>query len=266
MRTVVAAVDNSSAAAPVVATAEKMAQLYHATARALHVREDGDSVATAAARVAGIEIETTAGVPIEALIGAARQPAVRMVVLGARGTPAGRRPAGTTALELITSVPTPLTVVPPDAPHPGRIDSILVPLDGTPASAAALAGTIDLARGSGIEVVILHVHEEDRLPSFTNHLQHEVRAWAEEFITRHCHCRPEEVRLELRVGVPREHVVDVARVAGVDLVAMGWSQDLAPGRAAVVREVLARCDVPILLVPVDRGDAPDGGRPLREDA
>ena len=214
--------------------------------------------ARAAAEDAGLELETASGTPFEALVQAAREARTRALVLGARGTPTGRRPAGRTALRLITSVSTPLIVVPPDARHPGRIDSVLVPLDGTPASAAALAGTIDLARGSGVEVIVLHVREHERLPRFSEHLQHEARGWAEEFIARNCPCPPEEVKLELRVGAPHEHVLDVARETGVDLIAMGWGQELTPGHAAVVREALARSGVPILLVPVEpRRSAPE---------
>lgn len=251
MTTVIAALDNSSAAAPVVATATRIAELYSATAHALHVREDGAGAARAAAEGAGLELETVSGSPIEMLIDAAEQPTVRAVVLGARATRGGRRPAGSTAMKFIASVSTPLIVVPPDAPNPGRIDSILVPLDGTPASAAALAGTIELARGSGVAVVVLHVHPEGQLPRFSEHLQHEANTWAEEFVARNCPCPLEEVRLELRVGVPHEQLVRVVRETGVDLVAMGWSQELAGGRAAVVREALSRCPVPILLIPVE---------------
>lgn len=35
-----------------------------------------------------------------------------------------------------------------------------------------------------------------------------------------------------------------------DLIALGWSQELAGGGAAVVREALERSRVPVLLVPV----------------
>lgn len=253
MTTVVAAIDNSGAAAPVVATANRIAELYDATARALHVREDGIATARAAAERAGLELEIVEGRPIDALGEAERDPDVQAVVVGSRATSGGPRPAGSTAIEFVGSVSTPVILVPPDIENPGRIESILVPLDGTSASAAALAETISLARRSGVEVVVLHVHEEERLPPFSEHLQHEARAWAEEFVARNCPCPLEEVKLEQRVGVPHEHLVQVVNDTGVDLVAIGWSQELVPGRAAVVREALSRCPVPVLLIPVDSG-------------
>ena len=35
-----------------------------------------------------------------------------------------------------------------------------------------------------------------------------------------------------------------------DLIALGWSQELSADRAPVVRETLARANLPVLLVPV----------------
>jgi hypothetical protein len=45
------------------------------------------------------------------------------------------------------------------------------------------------------------------------------------------------------------HVLVEVEVAQPDLLALGWSQSLAPGRAPVGREALARSPVPVLLVP-----------------
>ena len=251
MSTVIAALDNSAAAEPVIETAIRFGDLYEGVVRAVNVREDGSEAAEAAAREAKVEFESLSGSPVEGLIAAAQEPDVRVMVLAARGRPAGRRPAGSTALALITSIGKPIVVVPPDVSRPERIDRVLVPLDGTRASAAAVAGTINLAREAGLEVVVLHVREEERLPRFSDHLQHESRTWAEEFIARNCPSLPEEVQLELRVGMAEEHLIQVAIGAEVDLVALGWSQDLDAGRAAVVREALARSSVPILLLPIE---------------
>jgi hypothetical protein len=95
----------------------------------------------------------------------------------------------------------------------------------------------------------LHVHELDSLPLFTDQPQHELTAWAQEFLRRHCP-HPEHVRLEVRIGVPGQHVLNVAEQIGADLIALGWAQELAGGRAAVVHEALERSRVPVLLVPV----------------
>ena len=111
-----------------------------------------------------------------------------------------------------------------------------------------------LAADATVEIVVAHVHEERTLPAFSDHLAHEVRAWSEEFLARNCPSAP-DATLELRVGEPHEHVLDILHHSGCDLVALGWSQDLAPGHAAVVRRMLADSPVPVLLIPASRDAA-----------
>jgi hypothetical protein len=93
------------------------------------------------------------------------------------------------------------------------------------------------------------VHDEGSLPPFTDQPQHETESWAREFLARYCP-GVELERLHLRVGWPGENIVRVARELEVDMIALGWAQDLSPGRAAVVRAALERSSVPALLVPV----------------
>lgn len=262
MTRVVAALDNDSAARPVAATASRLAELLDASAEAIHVREDGQRTVEGSAAAAGMHLRTVSGNPLSALVAVCEETDVRALVLGTCGVPGSRTPAGSTVLELITRVHKPLVVVPPASPHAGRIDRVLVPLDGTPASTEALKGTIRLARWSEVEVIVLHVHEHEQLPGFSDHVQHEAPAWADEFMARYWPVPPGEAKLELRVGPPQEHVIDVATELDVDLVTLGWSQELSPGRAAVVREALARCPVPVLLVPVDDGHAVAEDRPV----
>ena len=201
------------------------------------------------------------------LVKAADDPDVAQVVLGARSTHAGRRPAGHVALMLARLLSKPLAVVPPDVSLPVTLRRILVPLDGTHATADALEATVQLAYRSKLEVIALHVHERGTLPLFSDQPQHEVDAWAREFLRRHCP-NPELVTLESRVGVPGEHVLRATRGGEVDMVALGWSQHLDDGRAAVVREVLAGSPIPVLLVPIDArvDDDPVDARPVRRVA
>jgi hypothetical protein len=58
------------------------------------------------------------------------------------------------------------------------------------------------------------------------------------------------VRFETRLGRTEDFVPLAAREFGCDLVVLGWSQELAPGRARVVRVTLERSSVPVMLVPV----------------
>lgn len=246
---VIAAVDNSAAARPVLAAALALADLFDAEVEGLHVREDGDRTVRALAEEAGVGLRAAAPPVGRSLAAAADEHEVAAVVLGARAAQGRARPAGHVALELAVAVSKPLLVVPPDAVVARPFGRILVPLDGSPASAAALAETIALASRRGLAVIVLHVHAPERLPLFTEQPQHELEAWADEFLHRHV-VPHEHAELELRAGQPGRHVLEVAAARRADLIALGWAQDLAGGRAAVVREVLEHSSVPVLLVPL----------------
>ena len=224
-----------------------MADVLHSGVEALHVREDGDWRAAAAARAAGVVLREVTDPTAESLVQAAEDREVSALVLGARGFPVGQHPAGHVALEVITSLKKPLVVVPPEVRLPIRLRRTLVPLDGTRVTAAALRETIELVCGSDVEVVALHVFDRESPPPFADQPQHELEAWGREFLARYCR---HGVRLEARVGVAGEHVLEVAAEVDADMIALGWAQDLSPGHAAVVREVLARSRVPVLLVPL----------------
>jgi nucleotide-binding universal stress UspA family protein len=248
MTRVIAAVADDSAASAVLSSAGAIAPLFSATVEALHVGEERAAPA-AAAREAGVTLRTVAGEVVETIVRAAGAEDVAAVVIGARGAPGGRRPAGGTALALVTSLNKPVAVVPPDATVKGPVESVLVPLDATASSAAALREIVELAANAELRIVVAHVQQAWSLPPFSDHLPHEVRAWSEEFMARYCPSAI-DAALELRVGEPHEHVLDILRASGCDLVALGWSQDLAGGRAAVVRRLLAESPVPVLLTPV----------------
>jgi nucleotide-binding universal stress UspA family protein len=248
-RRVIAAIADDAAVSVVLSVATAIADLYGATAQAMHVGEE-DAALVAAAHDAGVALSTVAGPPIESLARAAAAEDVAALVIGARGAPAGKRSVGSTALQLITVLQKPVVVVPPAIAPPRRIESVLVPLDGTTASAAALHETVMLAREAAAEITVAHVQQRHATPPFEDHLPHEVDAWSKEFIARYCPSAT-DATLELRVGEPHEHILEIVRQNDCDLLALGWSQDLAGGRAAVVRRMLAESPVPVLLAPAN---------------
>jgi len=251
MRKVIAAIDDTAAARAVLATGRLVAELFDASLEAVHVRDDGARTARSAARAAGLRLREVDGPVVRALVLEAQELDVAALALGARATPAGRRPAGHVALEVITAVPRPVAVVPPEVRPEPDLRRLLVPLDGTSATAQALAEVIERACQRDIDVVILHVLGEESLPPFSDQPHHEAEAWVREFKARHCPVAA--ARAELRVGVPAHAVVSTAVETGADLIALGWAQHLAPGRAAVVQEVLERGRIPVLLVPIELG-------------
>jgi nucleotide-binding universal stress UspA family protein len=262
MSRVLAALDADPAAAPVLATATALAALLGAEAHAIHVGAAQREL-SGLSQAAGVPLECVPGEAAERLARAAAETDVRALVIGAGEQSEHGRPVGSTALALLTLQQRPVVVVPPGAPAPTGIASILVPLNGARSSAAALQEIVALAHDSDVRIVVAHVHERHQLPAFSDHLAPEVRAWSEEFIARHFPTATDAV-LEQRVGEPHERLLDVVRDSGCDLVALGWRQRLDPGRAAVVRRMLAESPVPILIAPVQdaevraqgEGDAP----------
>jgi nucleotide-binding universal stress UspA family protein len=265
MTKILAALDNSPAAKPVLATAIALAELFDADLDALHVGPDDDRIAAGVAAAAGVELREVPGHPVERLIEAGNREDVAAVVVGARASRFGARPLGSTALEVATSLPKPVVVVPPDAPHPGRLRRVLVPLEGTVSTSLAPAAVLELAGGPPFDVVVLHVLDEASLPSFTDQPQHEESAWAEEFLARHCPWGPATVTLEVRVGRREAVVPDVADEVEADLIALGWTRALARGRGPVVQAALART-VPVMLIPVEVSSSLEENAPVRTRA
>ena len=251
MTRVVAALDSSVAAAPVLVAAQSLAELFGASVEAVHVRENGERIPRAVAARVGVPFRLIEGRrTVAALRESAARESVVALVVGARRTPAGARPVGTTALEVMRGLAKPVVVVPPDTARPGRLRRFLVPLEGTRSTSLAPKSLIHLAQEADLEVVVVHVRDESTLPAFTDQPQHEVTAWAEEFLARYCPWGVGEVRFEFRIGRSEEQILLAAQECAADVVALGWSQELASGRAPVVRAVLERAHVPILLIPV----------------
>lgn len=250
MNRLLVALSDTAAATPVVAMARPLAALSGTRIHALHVGKHAP-MAEAAARMAGIELHQIGGSTIPTLSAEAAESDVQGVLLGSRDTPSGGRPAGSTALALIAAIRKPVILVPPIlSSRAPRIRRALFPLDGRTEHTRAVEEPLRIARAAQIEVVVLRVFQEFELPSFSDHLQHETTAWTEEFMNRHRLGVPDGVRMETRVGIPQEQVLDVADDLQVDLIALGWSQDLSPKHAAVVRATLARSQVPVLLLPL----------------
>lgn len=249
MSTVIAAVDNSAASRPVVATALAIAPVLGATVEAVHVVEDGDATARAVAEGAGVPLTLVKGEPVEELVALSREPEVAAVVVGARGRPGGRRPAGHLALELATHADAPVVIVPPEASPPERLQRVLVAMEGTPAKARSLKRALELAVGAGLEMVVVHVDDESTIPSFSDQIQYEAEIYAKEFLTRFVPNAP-DARLELRIGAPADEILSTMDEVEPEILAVGWPQSDDPDRGVVVRQLLEHSRIPVLLVPL----------------
>lgn len=255
MSVILAAVDDSDVASPVLTTARTLADQLAGTLRAIHVREPPSpaaGMAAAAAEDLDITLDELDGDPIEALVAAVGVSHAALVVVGARGSPEGPRPCGHVALAVAEQVAAPVLVVPPDGVRDAGapLRRAIVPLEGSPESSAAVTVALGALAEAGVEVTVVHVFDADTVPRFWDQSSYAEESFAAEFAARWC--ADPDVPIRLRRGAAATAVLEVAAAEEADVIALGWSQDLSPGRARTVHAVLDRATVPVLLVPVPR--------------
>lgn len=249
---VLAALSDSETGDAVLAVAQALAPRLGAQVEAVHIAErpDGDVAQEMAtrARVSMATVVTDAPPPA-ALASLLSDDDVVLMVLGARDEVSEDRAAGHVALGVSAVAGKPVVLVPPLQPDViPALERLLVPLDGAAETTEAMRRAMKLFGGSDVEVVGLHVFQEDTVPRFWDKPEHEEAVWGDEFAARNVVAPG--ARLELRLGSPAEAVINLTDHESPGLIALAWSQQVAPGRAEVVSEVLRRCRVPVLLVPV----------------
>jgi nucleotide-binding universal stress UspA family protein len=245
---VMAAVDGSTISQSVLDVAGRIAGLLRADLEAIHVGDGLPAAVEQTARELDAPLRTARGPEAEALRRAAQEPDVAALVVGARGLPHGRRPAGHVTQELMTSLPVPLVVVPPTERPAHRIHRILIALNGSPEAAEALRPVTRAALDAGLAVVVVHVLDPGGAPPFADQPHHWSEAYIREFRARNIVNGHAEI--QLRAGDPPEKLLDAAKQLDADIVALAWNQALAPGHAAVVRNAVAEGDLPVVLIPV----------------
>jgi len=243
--TVLAAVDATAAARPVLQTACRLAHALDADVMALHVGED-PGPARAVAEELGTSLITVSGEPADQIVRIGERPDVALVVVALSGVPARHEP-GQTAQAVATRLSKPVLVVPPDSPPRRTFTRVLFPLDGTRGVSAALRPLITTYVAAGFDVIALHVFRPDTVPRFLDSAE-DIDVWRAEFLTEHC--TDLGIRLATRPGPTADSLLDVAASEDVDVIAMGWRQDFSPHHALVVRKVLTEADRPVALIPL----------------
>jgi nucleotide-binding universal stress UspA family protein len=246
MSRIIAAVDNSAAAHPVVAAALRLAPVFGADVECVHVAAVEGRTAAAAAAGSGVPFRTIPGDPLGRLLALAAEDDVVGFAIGQRSRVAAAA-TGHLALGLADSVDKPVLVVPPRAVVPDRFGRVLIAMAGVPGRTRDLKRAIALAASADLELVAVHVDDESSVPSFSDQVQYETEAYAEEFLARYAPGAP-DVRLELRIGAPVDQILAACAEERPDVIAMGWPHADKPNRGEVVRAVLERSPVPVLLV------------------
>jgi len=257
MSIVLAALDTTAAARPVLETAIQIAQLTGSGVEAIHVSGGPlDPIETPESLAARADVPfRLLGDPVEAaLLAAFGAPEVIAAVIGARATPGGRRPVGRTARHVLEHADKPVVVVPPELVSRGSFRRLLVPLEGTEASSRPLLERLWPLLVADVELVVLHVFTDATLPAMLDRPEYDLEILGREFLSRHF---PHATRIELRPGPVATRVAEVSGEHSADLVVLSWSQDSSAGRARVVREVLGASALPVLLLPVVPCDVED---------
>jgi nucleotide-binding universal stress UspA family protein len=250
-KVIVAAIDGSDLSSRVLATAVAMAPVFGASTEAVHVVETGRGAARArqSAAEAGIVLRVLTGPVLKTLLARVTLPDVALIVAGASTGCAADRALGRHALALIVAARRPMIVVPAAAEVHSALHRMLIPLDASSITAAALHEAVELARAADIDLIALHVHGYHALPMFNDQPQHEVPAWSAEFLRRYWPGPAPFPTLQHRVGVPASEIVRAVEETGADLLVLAWSQNLSPGRARVVERALHESTTPVLLLP-----------------
>jgi nucleotide-binding universal stress UspA family protein len=254
MSTVIAAIDSSLAARPVLAMARTVAPLFGAGIVAVHVVEDPDGpspagrghTAQAEADDAGIALRWLRGDAVRELSAAVADDEVVALVIGAHRHAVGGR-AGHLPLALASCTDKPVIVVHPTATPPEQLRRVLVAIEGRPGRGKELKRAVELIEATGLEIVVVHVDDEASIPSFSDQVQHETEAYAAEFFGRFLPGLS-HARLELRIGDAVEQILTACDETEAELLAVGWPQTEAGGRGRVAHALLDRCTIPVLLV------------------
>jgi nucleotide-binding universal stress UspA family protein len=213
--------------------------------------------------VHGLVIDQCTGSPAEAIV---REAAARHSVLIVMAAPAGTddplHAFGSVLGDVLRTAPCHVILVPSNlSQHPWALRQLVLPHDGTPTSAAAIAPTAKLASLAGANLVVLHVAtpSDERpaesgafvVPRYLDQPQHEWSAWSQEFLERvRGLCHPadiEKIRLVLAHGEASAAILEFARSNASDLIALAWRGRLEPARAKTMRQVIRGAPCPVIV-------------------
>jgi nucleotide-binding universal stress UspA family protein len=212
------------------------------------------------------------GPPVDLLLGTVHDERASLLVVGRRGAGA-TNPAlelGSTSLRVLQSAPVPVLVVPdgsPGAPGGGRLRRLLVGVDRSDSSLAALDLAADVAGATGAALTVAEVieyvppfplgpatadtlrGEENALERTGAVLEAKARAIRERGIA---------TQVVVRSGEPESALLEIAADVDADLVVVGSRGHGDPARpllGSVARSVVHRARRPTLVVPAAAGEA-----------
>jgi len=285
-RKILVALDGSPASATALPTARALAVQLNTALEVLHVASDQapteglwSQLHAGLSGAETIQIRSHAGEPAAAILEAASDPSVVLVVLTTHGheVEPGRHLAHI-AEEIVATTDGPVMLVRPEAKTVrdsaiGPFRRLLVPLDGTPTIAAALPPATDLAGQLCAEIDLLYVAGPDEsvptepgsmgAPRYVDQPQHEWTGWKAEVVQRfgsylgQC---PADVamRMYLAHGDVASEITRFAIKHQSDAIVLVRRSRLEAGRGHVLRALLDQAPYPVLLLGAPLEGARDG--------
>ncbi len=159
----------------------------------------------------------------------------------------------------------PLLLVRPGMRALSGLQRLIVPLEGTPSSSAAMLFAEATLCRPGREIMVLNVvtghtpAETGSLPAprFIDQEQYEWSDWQEEFSMRFSQCASGRThRVSVRIGDPVGAITREALACEAELIVLSWSGTFAEGHGRVVRRLLEAAPCPLLIVPADAVSGP----------
>ena len=224
--------------------------------RAVHVREAEWSVH--ADGLEGIELANLVGDAADELVRLVAQADVECVALGLRAL--DRPGVGHVAEALLEGLSAPLLLVRPGMRPLISLRRLLVPLEGTPSSSAAMLYAEEVFCRPEREIVMLNVATGETpdetgslaAPRFIDQEQYEWSDWQDEFSMRFSQCaRGARHRVNARVGEPASTIVAEARAIDAELIVLSWGGTFAAGHGRTIRRLLETAPCPLLVVPAE---------------
>jgi nucleotide-binding universal stress UspA family protein len=249
--------------------ARELARLKAATVVLIHVGEPLDrgelldhlSLSPEIAR--GLVIEQRTGSPADAIVREAGARNAELIVMCAPTRPDSLVfPLRSVAGNVLRMALCPVVFVPrTDGRESWALHRVLLPHDGTPTGALAVAAAADLASRARAELLVLHVSTPGSkrptepgtfvMPRYLDQPQHGWPLWTREFIDRVRGLGHPgnigETRLVVAHGEVETAILDFARHNPTNLIALAWRGNFAPDRARTMWGVIRQAICPVIV-------------------
>jgi nucleotide-binding universal stress UspA family protein len=273
---VLVAIDGSRESMRAVPLARTIATQLHCIPTLLHVMAAPLPLEKARAELGldvpelrGLPIRLRVGDPADSILDEAAGPDVQLLVMTTVAAGDPDRELGSVALRVALGTWRPLlslrpeTGMEPSAVAP-PLHRLLLPLDGSRATASALRPVTSLARRLGASVDVLYIvppggaPADERpgsmvTPRYVDQPQHEWGTWSKEIRERlliECagFAPGADVGVQVRQGDPGAEILRFARDGHCDAIVLVRRSRLEPGRAGILRTVIQQSPSPLLLV------------------